>query len=152
MIRSRTTVWLAVSLLAVFLTSAPAWAGSRATVRVLADEDARFAAMVRADADDLEQWLDEDLFYVHSTGAVEGRAAFVASVSGGRIRYHTIAVSEREVVLLSRSAALVRGVGRFTVSAGGEPRPLRLRYVALYGRAGAAWRLRLWQSLQLSPS
>jgi len=141
-----------VLLLVALVAAAPATAGPQRTAGVLADEDARFAAMIRADADTLGPWLAEDLYYVHSTGVVEGRAAFIAAVSSGRIHYHAIEVTEREVVLLSRSAALVRGVGRFTVSAGGEPRLLRLRYLAVYGRSHGAWRLRLWQSLLLPPS
>jgi len=116
---------------------------------VLADEDARFAAMVAADPAAMAPWFTEDLVYVHSTGLVEGREQLIDSIASGRAKYVAVTPSEREVVSLAPDAALVRGRGRFQVAANGVPLDLQIRYLAVYGRQDGKWRLRSWQSLRI---
>lgn len=124
-------------------------ATSAAAPAVLADEDARFAAMVSADAAAMESWLAEDLRYVHSTGLVEDRGQLVDSIASGRAKYVAVTPAEREVVRLAADAALVRGRGRFQVAANGVPLDLQIRYLAVYGLQDGRWRLRSWQSLRV---
>ena len=117
---------------------------------VLAAEDARFAAMIGGNAAELDQWLADDLQYVHSTGQVESREQFLASIAGGAFRYLEIAPLERQVVTLGDNSALVRGHARFQVIAGGNRLDLEIRYLAIYGLGSDGhWRLRAWQSLRL---
>lgn len=116
---------------------------------VLADEDARFAAMVAADAAAMETWFADDLRYVHSTGLVEDRSQLIDSIASGRARYVAVTPAEREVVALAADAALVRGRGRFQVAANGVPLDLHIRYLGVYGLQDGKWRLRSWQSLRI---
>lgn len=122
-------------------TSAPAG--------VLADEDARFAAMVSADAAAMERWLAPDLVYIHSTGQVQSRAELVAGIVGRRMRYVDIMPAEREVIGLAPDAALVRGHGRFQVAAGDAALDMQVRYLAVYALREGRWQLRAWQSLRV---
>lgn len=117
--------------------------------RLLIAEDARFRAMVAAETATLKRWLDEDLEYVHSTGMVEGRDQLIESIAAGRIRYLGVEPVERYVSILAPDVGLVHGIGRFKVSAGGEPMELLLHYAAVYVARDGDWRLRSWQSLQL---
>ena len=127
-------------------------AAADAGVSVLAVEDARFDAMTRADAAELGSWLADDLQYVHSTGQVESREQFLASIANGTFRYLEITPTERQVVLLGHGSALIRGQGRFQVVAGGNKLDLQIRYLAIYGLGGdGRWHLRSWQSLRLPP-
>jgi hypothetical protein len=117
---------------------------------VLAAEDARFAAMIRPDAVQLESALADDLQYVHSTGDVENRQQFIDSMVSGERRYLRITPMERQVILLGGRSALVRGRGQFEVVLKGNRLDLDLRYLAIYGLGGdGRWRLRSWQSLRL---
>lgn len=117
---------------------------------VLAAEDARFAAMTSANAAELGSWLADDLQYVHSTGQVDSREQFLASIAGGALRYLKIAPMERQVVMLGHDAALVRGHGRMLAMAGGDRLDMEIRYLAIYALGGDGhWRLRAWQSLRL---
>lgn len=116
---------------------------------VLADEDARFAAMVAADAAAMAGWFAADLRYVHSTGLVEDRGQLIDSIASGRARYVAVTPAEREVVRLAADAALVRGRGRFQVAANGVTLDLQIRYLAVYGLQDGRWRLRSWQSLRI---
>lgn len=63
--------------------------------QVLAAEDARFAAMIRADAAELGEWLAEDLQYVHSSAVVETREQLLDSITSGRIRYLAVMPADR---------------------------------------------------------
>jgi ketosteroid isomerase-like protein len=124
-------------------------AAGPAVPAVLADEDARFAAMVAGDAAAMGSWFAEDLHYVHATGLVEDRAQLIDSIASGRARYVAVTPAEREVVGLADDAALVRGRGRFQVAANGVPLDLQIRYLAVYGLQDGRWRLRSWQSLRV---
>ena len=115
---------------------------------VLAAEDARFAAMVAADAGEMRRWFADDLVYVHSTGQVESRDQLIESITSGRTRYVAVTPVERQVVPLGTAAAAVRGRGRFRVTAGGNALDLQIRYLAVYGNEDGIWRLRSWQSLR----
>ena len=116
---------------------------------VLAAEDARFAAMIGANAAELGEWLSDDLLYVHSTGQVANREQFIASIASGEFRYLEITPFERQVVMLGNGAALVRGRGQFQVETGDARLDLQIRYVSVYTESGGRWRLRSWQSLRL---
>jgi len=115
---------------------------------VLAAEDARFTAMVTADAGVMRRWFADDLVYVHSTGQVESRDQLIESITSGRTRYVAVTPVERQVVALGPAAALVRGRGRFQVTAAGNALDLQIRYLAVYGNEDGVWRLRSWQSLR----
>ncbi len=117
---------------------------------VLAAEDARFAAMIGADATRLRSWLADDLLYVHSSGDVENRQQFVDSIVSGERRYLQVSPVERQVIQLGDQSALVRGRGQFQVVLKGNRLDLDLRYLAIYGLGSdGRWRLRSWQSLRL---
>jgi ketosteroid isomerase-like protein len=131
-------------------TRVPSSPGTAAAV--VAAEDARFAAMIGADAEAMRRWLADDLAYVHSTGQVEDREQLVQSIAGGRLRYLAIEPSERRVRLLGPDAALVEGVARIEARAGDQSVDFPARYTAVYGRVDGGWRLRLWQSLRVPES
>lgn len=131
------------------LQFARATAAEEGAATVLAAEDARFAAMIAGDAEAMRKSFADDLSYTHSSGRVESREQLIASIGNGAMRYHAITPAERQVVMLAADAALVRGTGRFEVSAGSQPLDLQIRYLAVYSREQGAWRLRSWQSLRL---
>ena len=116
---------------------------------VLAAEDARFAAMVAADAEAMRRLFADDLLYVHSTGVVEDREQLIASISGRKLQYLAIEPSTRRVVFQGADAAFVHGVAHIKARAGDKPLEFSARYLAVYALQDAAWRLRAWQSLRL---
>lgn len=115
---------------------------------VLAAEDARFAAMVAADADAMRRRFAENLAYAHSSGKVEDREALIETIVSQRMRYLEVTPTERDVDFPDRSTAVVRGRARARVIAGDTALDLRLRYLAIYALNAGEWRLRDWQSLR----
>jgi hypothetical protein len=116
---------------------------------VLAAEDARFAAMVKADAQAMRQWFADDLEYAHTTGEIEDRDRLIAAITSGGKRYLAIEPVERRVVFSSPESAFVQGIAAFRVMAGPRLLEFKARYLAVYGLNGGAWRLRAWQSMRL---
>lgn len=117
--------------------------------QVLAFEDARFAAMTRADTAWLHDALAEELTYVHTTARTETKAQFLAAIGSGAIRYWLLAPTERRVRLLGSNAAAVSGLARVRVDSGGERREFAIRYLSVYRHSGGRWQLLAWQSTRL---
>src|SRR5213593_17323 len=78
--------FLITALALVPTRSLPQVPDSAGTARtLLAFEDARFAAMVRADTAWLRDALAEDLSYVHSSARSETKAQYLESVGSGSL-------------------------------------------------------------------
>ena len=120
-----------------------------AQASVLAAEDQRFAAMVKADTIALHRLLAADLAYTHTSGEKQDRTAFLRSLASGELRYRNIAPTERTVRFVGSEAAVVVGRSQMQVEAGGQVRAFSIRYVAVYQRVGASWQLVAWQSTRL---
>ena len=147
--RIMSRLYLAVSLLACVDVSALA-AQDSVVIRVLAAEDRRFAAMIRADTAALRVLLADDLAYTHTTGAKQDKSALLRSLGGGELRYRSIEPTERVVRLMGADGAVVVGRSNMRVEAGGPLRVFSIRYVAVYRREADGWRLLAWQSTLLA--
>ncbi|MGZ5365950.1 MAG: nuclear transport factor 2 family protein [Mycobacterium sp.] len=91
---------------------------------VLSAEDARFAAMIRADTAALAGMLADDLLYVHSNSRTETKAQFLMAVGSQAIRYLAFVPVERRVAFLDTSAALIMGRANARVLGQGAPLPV----------------------------
>jgi len=117
--------------------------------RVLAAEDLRFAAMIRADTAALRTLLADDLAYTHTTGSKQDKTAFLRSLGSRELRYTSIEPTERAVRLLGRDGAVIVGRSNMKVQAGGQLRVFSIRYLAVYRREANGWQLLAWQSTLL---
>jgi uncharacterized protein (TIGR02246 family) len=102
---------------------------------------ALYAAMLAHDIAALDALLAEDCVYVHSTGVVEDKAAFLAGVRDGLYEYqHVVAVAER--IATGPDIAVVfdtidfRGGPR-----GGAHKPVRLITTLVWRHRADRWRL-----------
>lgn len=140
-------------IIAAFVMAASASAqaaNTSPTVRsVLAAEDARFAAMVRADTLTMRDGLAEDLSYVHTSARRETKGEYLASIGAGTIQYEEFAPQERRVRLLGASAAAVVGLAHARARSGGQLFDANVRYLALYERVHERWRLVAWQTTRV---
>jgi ketosteroid isomerase-like protein len=127
------------------IAAAGAAAAAGAEDEVRAAEARRFAAMVRADVTELGSLLADDLTYVHSTGKVEDRAAFLAGISAGAFDYEMIEPAGAEV-RLHGDVAIATGRADVRVVAGGDRIETPLRYTAVYVKRDGRWLLSSWQS------
>ena len=115
---------------------------------VLAAQDARFAATLKADVDALAAMMTDDLTYTHSSGVTETKAEFLQGLRTGKYLYRSIEVRDRRV-RVHGDAAVVSGRCHIVIEPGGKRTDIDLYFSELYVRQGGAWRMALWQSTRL---
>ena len=108
----------------------------------------RFDAMMRRDLRGLDTLLAPELTYIHSDGALESKAEFLATLKDNRLRYQAIETDDL-TVRLYREAGLVTGRSRMQVKVGPEVLRFSIRFTALYRREGTGWVLAAWQATRL---
>ena len=112
---------------------------------VLRADDRRFEAMRKGDWAGLDAALADDLIYVHSTARQESQAEHIANLRAGKPHYRGIAPRDRRV-RVHGGAGLVNGVSDMHVERDGKENRFTVRYLAVYAKSGADWRMVAWQS------
>jgi len=108
----------------------------------------RFAAMVAADTERLEEFLADDLSYAHTTGLVETKQQFLQTIESGVIDYQRIVPGDVRVRIYGEVAVMV-GTAELQVVANGSPVRARIGFLDVSRRVGGAWQLVAWQSNRL---
>jgi ketosteroid isomerase-like protein len=117
---------------------------------ITAAEAQRCAAMVANDPAALAQALDDDLQFHHATGTVDDKAAFLAKMAAGRIRYAAISWSEDKVLSLGPDTALLTGRMTTDVQVEGVDKRLNNRVMTIWRRSAESWRLLAFQSTPIA--
>jgi len=113
-------------------------------------EKKRCDAMLANDGAALDKVLDERLMFHHATGAVDDKAAYLAKIAGGRIRYAAIAWAEEKVTPLAENTALLTGMMITDVAVEGSMKRLNNRVMTVWQRAADSWRMVAFQSTPLA--
>ena len=108
----------------------------------------RFQAMIENDFTALESILSGDLTYTHTTGRVETKAEFLASLQSQGISYHPIEPADVQVRIRD-GTAVITGVSAMKVSAGEDNFAFSIRFIEVYENSLGSWRLLAWQSTRL---
>jgi len=112
---------------------------------VLRADDRRYQAMKKGDWAALDAALADDLIYVHSTARQESKAEHIANLRSGKPHYRGIAPRDRRVRVVD-SVGIINGVSDMHVERDGKENRFTVRYLAVYGKTGAEWRMIAWQS------
>jgi ketosteroid isomerase-like protein len=112
---------------------------------VLRADDRRFEAMRKGDWAALDAALADELTYVHSTARLESKAEHIANLRAGKPHYRGIAPRDRKARVRG-DVGIVNGVSDMHVERDGKENRFTVRYLAVYAKAGADWRMIAWQS------
>ena len=112
---------------------------------VLQADERRFDAMKKGDWAALDAALADDLTYVHSTARLETKAEHIANLRAGKPHYRGIAPRDRRA-RVHGDVGIVNGVSEMHVENAGKEQRFTVRYLAVYAKAGGAWRMIAWQS------
>lgn len=137
----------ALALLA-FVAGAGNSAADPVSDDVLDTQQKRLRAMVDADLDALEALLDDDLVYIHTTGAIDTKSSLIESIVSGSLDYTRIVPTDT-VLRLEGKAAIITGSAELGVIAGGTAHAASIRFTEVYVDAGDGWRLASWQSTRV---
>lgn len=124
--------------------TALAQAGS-AEQAVLQADNARFAAMLKADAAALDKLLATELSYTHSNASVQDKAAFISDVKSGKIKYLTIEPADQKARVFG-NMAIVTGSASVHVIQNGNDLTFKIRYTNAHIKRSGAWQMVAWQS------
>ena len=125
------------------------WSADNSAEAVKAAEKAWAAATVAGDEAILKQVLAGDLTYTHSNGETDTRAVFIDNLKTGARKYHRLDHESMEVRLYGNAAVLAAVARVETSQKGGQPNPVRLRFIHVWVRQQGRWQLVAHQSLRL---
>ena len=111
---------------------------------LLALEQARGDAMLRADLSALKALLDEALVYVHSSGVRDSRASYLAKLESGTLRYASLALLDLQVILPTGddgATSIVTGRMEATVIRAEVSVIVKNCYLACWARTALGWRM-----------
>jgi hypothetical protein len=116
---------------------------------VLALEERRRQAMLAGDGPALQGLLADELVYVHSTGACDAKASYLAKLTGGSLQYLELNFSELQVQWLGQ-AAVVSGRMAAQVSKDGQLKRVASLFMTVWACGnGGVWRLHAHQGTPL---
>jgi ketosteroid isomerase-like protein len=114
-----------------------------------ADTD-RFKAMVNGDVATLERLLAVELSYIHTTGRIEDKHAFLYGIKSGKTKYSSILPSEREVHVMGTVATVIGVVVVRGEDADGSD--TGIRYTSVHVLRDGRWQMVAWQSTRIAPN
>jgi hypothetical protein len=110
---------------------------------IVAADRTRYRAMLDGDTDTLVAMLGDGLVYVHSTGAVESKAAYLKTLAS--LRYRSAEVTDSTVEQFG-DVGVMRGRVEIEVEVSGTPKLLRSVFVGVWVLREGAWKLVHWQA------
>ena len=109
---------------------------------IIAAETRRCSAILRADAAELLECLDDEMVYVHSNAVVEDRETYIAKLVSGERKYLGFKTGARTFRQLGEAVACI---GEIEVESLNGPVPL-VATVVYKRRGGGSWKMVLWHS------
>ena len=106
-------------------------------------------AMIDADKKSLEDLSATELSYGHSSGMVEGKAAFVEAIVSGKSDFVTIALSE-QTIKVAGNTALVRHKLSADTNNGGTPGKVNIAVLLVWQKQKGQWVLLARQAVRLT--
>jgi hypothetical protein len=105
----------------------------------------RYAAMIDNDLDSLDRMLGEHLVYTHSDARSDDKAAYMAGLRAGAVRYLAARPEDVRISIYGDTAVLSGRVTLVTSRAGVE-RTLDNLFLSVWVKQGSAWRMVAWAS------
>ena len=116
---------------------------------ILALEDRRWSAQINKDEAELTALLSDELRYTHSTGSVDTKSSYMASILDNVVDYQTADRTDTEAQMVG-SAAVVTGKAVIGVEARGRQLELKVAYTVVWIERENGWQLLTWQSTPLA--
>ena len=117
---------------------------------LLRADDHRYDRIMASDVAALDAMLTDDFTYTHNSGFIEGKAAYLARIADGTVRY-----SDGERVShdsrIHGTAGIMTGHMRMSVHASGKVFQLDNLFLAAWVFEGGAWKLAAWASTANRP-
>lgn len=107
------------------------------------------AALTTVDTAALERIYHNDLSYTHSSGVVDTKTSYLASLKAGATKYQSVDRDEIKVSIYGQTA-LVTCRADIKLLNRGQPVSLTLRLLHVYIRQGGRWQMVAHQSTRIA--
>jgi ketosteroid isomerase-like protein len=107
-------------------------------------EDSRYAAQTTNDFDALQRLYGDDLVYVHSSAATDGKASYIERQRSG-LHYHVMKPSDIKVRVYG-CLAIITGRGDYEVTQDGQDSSPHLLFTAVWAKRGPNVQFVSWES------
>jgi ketosteroid isomerase-like protein len=107
-------------------------------------EDRRYAAMVDADLDTLDDLLSDDVIYTHSDASVDTKKSYLDMLRSEELVYLDVEHTT-DLVLTRPGVAIVTGTMSGSIRMHGAEKTLNSRVAAVWVTDGGQWRLAAFQ-------
>jgi len=113
-------------------------------------EDARYAAQMANDFDAMQRLFGEDLVYIHSSAALDDKAAYIDSMRSGAVRYRVMRRSGVTVRTFG-CLAILSGNADYDVTVKGQELTVPLRFHAIWAKREGGPQFVSWQATRIPP-
>ena len=138
-------------MLAAGLASSSAPALRAADAPAIEADRARFEAQIKADVATLEKLLAPELTYVHSSGVLDTKDAYIDAIKSGKTKYKSI-VPEEVSARTFGDVSVVNGKATVVLlPPDGKEITLHIRYTDVWVKRDGRWQMVSWQSTRLNP-
>lgn len=115
------------------------------TEELLRADDLRYAMIMASDVAALDAILTDDFTYTHNTGFIEGKAAYLARIADGTVRYSDGERVSHDTRIHS-TTGIMTGHMRMKVHARDQVFQLDNLFLAAWVYEDDIWRLAAWAS------
>ncbi len=112
-------------------------------------EARRYAAMKAGDVASLGALLSERLIYTHSDASHDSKQSYLATLTGGSLRYHEVRFETKTVLPAGPDAAVALGTMSAGLTRNGAERSIASATCAVWAREDGAWKLLAYQPTAL---
>src|SRR5256714_7205828 len=120
-----------LGLVAAGVASAEDGRGTITSDEAMKAETARYAAQTSNDFGAMDKLFGNDLTYNRSSAATDNKATYIDSMRSGRVKYRKMTPNGDVKARTYGCLAIITGTAVYEVTAGGEERPVPLRYTGL---------------------
>lgn len=113
---------------------------------VRATDDERIAATIAADPARLDAVFSDQLHYAHSNGVIDGKAAYIESLTSRRSVYESVEYVQRDFMPAGPGVVLMKGRALIRAGSTAQRNLLDLNFLAVWRKEGNRWRFLAWQS------
>jgi ketosteroid isomerase-like protein len=125
-----------------------ATAGAQTPEQIQALDREWAQACVQSDIAKLEQILSDDLTYTHSSGQIQNKAEFIATIREGKTRYRSIEFQQSNVRIYGNSAVSNSEV-RVNLTIDGKDVSVHPRFLHVWVKQNGRWQLAAHQGTKI---
>jgi len=123
-----------------FASATVALAQSPEETKIAAAAEALIKAMIDGDKNVLEKLTAEELSYGHSTGKIENKTEFIASMVNGPLDFSSIDITEQTIKLAGKNA-IVRNSFSAKLTNDGKPLEIKIAVLMVWKKIKEEWKL-----------